>query len=40
MIVKFELGEEMRNDAINMSRTRDKERIRDMLILCPVLVTC
>ena len=32
MMVKFKLGEEMRNDVINMSRARSLSRARDMLI--------
>ena len=31
-MVKFKLGEEMRNDLINMSRARSLSRARDMLI--------
>ena len=32
MMVKFMLGEEMRNDVINMSRAPSLSRVRDMLI--------
>ena len=31
-MVKFKLGEEMRNDVISMARARSMSRARDMLI--------